>query len=143
MLANEQKSLMAETISANSLALFKSYNSQYKDGEQVRDFVYVKDIVRWIAELIAKKPASGIYNMGFGKARPWQDLAKSAFAACDTAIQIEWIDVPPEMRPRYQYFTEAKMDRLMAAGLSHPQWTLEQGVTDYIKNYLALSEASL
>jgi ADP-L-glycero-D-manno-heptose 6-epimerase len=118
------------------LRLFRSHRPDFLDGEQKRDFVYVKDVVSWMAEIMEKKPASGIYNMGFGAARSWNDLAASAFAAIGAPSKIEWIDVPLEMRPRYQYFTEAKIGRLLAAGLSDPQWSLERGVADYIGNYL-------
>jgi ADP-L-glycero-D-manno-heptose 6-epimerase len=116
-----------------SLKLFRSHNPDYKDGEQLRDFVYVKDITRWISEIMDGKGFSGIYNMGYGKARSWLDLAKSVFNNMDQELNIEWIDIPEEMRPRYQYFTEAKMDRFLSQGFSQPQWRLEDGITDYIK----------
>lgn len=128
------------------LKLFKSHRPDFKDGEQLRDFVYVKDIVRWMDELLTKAiaataeipaPLSGIYNMGFGNARTWKDLATATFKALDKPVSIDFIDIPVEMRPRYQYFTEAKMKRLLALGLSKPHWTLEAGVADYISNHLA------
>lgn len=125
------------------LKLFRSHRAEYKDGEQLRDFVYVKDVVRWIGELIEKRPASGIYNMGFGIARSWLDLARQAFGSLERPLEIEWIDVPVEMRPRYQYFTEARIDRLMAAGLSKPQWSLEAGVADYVERYLRNPDPTL
>lgn len=116
-----------------SLKLFKSHHPDYKDGEQLRDFVYVKDITRWISEVVFnKKGHSGIYNMGYGQARTWLDLAKATFKELDIPLQIEWIEVPEEMRPRYQYYTRAKMERLMSQGFSQPQWPLEVGVADYI-----------
>lgn len=133
---------------AGQLKLFRSHRPDFKDGEQLRDFVYVKDIVRWMDELLvrsieAKKagtpeaaPANGIYNMGFGHARSWNDLAKATFKALDEETKIDYIDIPEEMRPRYQYFTEAKMKRLLGLGLSKPQWSLEAGVTDYVSNHL-------
>lgn len=126
------------------LKLFKSHRPDFKDGEQLRDFVYVKDIVRWMDELLirAKTPeaaASGIYNMGFGRARSWNDLAKATFTSLGRPLQIDYIDIPLDMRPRYQYFTEASLDRLMSLKLSSPQWSLESGVEDYVKNHL-LSE---
>jgi ADP-L-glycero-D-manno-heptose 6-epimerase len=120
-----------------SLKLFRSHRPDYKDGEQLRDFIYVKDITRWMAELREKTPTSGIYNMGFGKARTWLDLAKATFQNLHRVLKIDWIDIPIEMRPRYQYFTEAKMVRLSALGLSKPQWSLEDGVKDYVTNYLS------
>lgn len=119
------------------LKLFKSHRPDFKDGEQLRDFVYVKDIVRWMDELITDKPeANGIYNMGFGIARTWKDLAQATFKALEKPFNVDYIDIPAEMRPRYQYFTEAKMKRLMSLGLSKPQWSLEAGISDYVSNYL-------
>ena len=116
-----------------SLKLFRSHHPDYKDGEQLRDFVYVKDITNWIGEIVQGKGYSGIFNMGFGKARSWLDLAKGVFQNMNREMQIEWIDIPEEMRPRYQYFTEAKMERFLSQDFSQPQWSLEDGITDYIK----------
>lgn len=133
------------------LKLFKSHRPDFKDGEQLRDFVYVKDIVRWMDELLLRAVAtkdtansaggpapatSGIYNMGFGQARSWNDLAKATFQGLGRELAIDFIDIPEAMRPRYQYFTEAKMNRLLALGLSKPQWPLEAGVKDYVSNHL-------
>lgn len=119
------------------LRLFRSHNPQYKDGEQLRDFVYVKDITRWMFELYERANVqSGIYNMGFGKARTWLDLAKNVFAALGKPLKIDWIDVPPHIRNQYQYFTEAKMDRLFGQHLSQPEWPLEKAVADYVNGYL-------
>lgn len=130
--------------SSGKLKLFRSYNPQYKDGEQLRDFVYVKDVTRWMREMMeSEKVESGIYNMGYGKARTWLDLAKNTFAALNVPMNIEWIEVPENIRNQYQYFTEAKMDRLMAQKLSNPQWSLEKGIADYVKNYLSKSDPYL
>lgn len=116
------------------LRLFRSHDSRYKDGEQLRDFVYVKDITRWMWELSQnRKIQSGIYNMGFGKARSWLDLARATFQSMGRDLQIDWIDIPPNIRNQYQYFTQAQMDRAFAAGLSKPQWSLEDGVADYVR----------
>lgn len=124
------------TVNEN-LKLFRSHNNDYADGQQLRDFVYVKDITRWIMEIVIdKKGFSGIYNMGFGKARTWLDLAESVFNELKKPTQIEWVDVPENLRARYQYFTEAKMDRFLSMGFSRPQWSLEAGVKDYVNNYL-------
>lgn len=124
-----------------SLQLFRSHNPKYKDGWQLRDFVYVKDITRWMYELstddIRMTKGSGIYNMGYGKARAWMELAEATFKNMSRPLKIEWIDVPEEMRPRYQYFTEAKMNRAKALGLSEPQFPLEKGIEDYVQNYLS------
>lgn len=129
------------------LKLFRSHRPDYKDGEQMRDFVYVKDITRWMDELLQRSTMgapqssqppvkSGIYNMGFGRARPWNDLAKATFAGLNKPMQIDFIDIPEAMRPRYQYFTEADISRLRAQELSAPQWPLETGVADYVGNHL-------
>jgi ADP-L-glycero-D-manno-heptose 6-epimerase len=119
------------------LRLFKSYNPKYKDGEQLRDFVYVKEVTRWMWDLMQNQNAkSGIYNMGYGKARSWLDLARSTFAAMGKPVQIDWIEVPANIRDQYQYFTEAKMDRLLSQGVRKPEWDLESGVKDYVSKYL-------
>lgn len=123
-----------------SLGLFKSYNPQYKDGEQLRDFVYVKDITRWILELMDKKPTSGIYNMGFGQARTWLDLALPLFKAMNKTVDIQWLDMPDDIKNQYQYFTEANMEKWSTAGMSQPQWPLEKAVEDYVKNHLSQND---
>jgi len=126
------------------LRLFRSHNPQYKDGEQVRDFVYVKDIVRWMREMMQKPTvASGIYNMGYGEARTWLDLAKNVFAGMNKPLKIDWIPVPENIRNQYQYFTLAKMDRLLGQKLSRPQWPLEKGIRDYVENYLLQEDPCL
>jgi phenylalanine-4-hydroxylase len=119
------------------LQLFRSHRPDVKDGEQMRDFVYIKDITRWILELLKSHSVpSGIYNMGYGQARSWLELARAAFGAMGTEMKIEWIDVPERIRARYQYFTEAKIERLMSLGLSAPKWTIEKGVADYVTTYV-------
>jgi len=120
------------------LKLFRSHHPDYQDGKQLRDFVYVKDITRWMGEILAAKGSvrNGIYNLGFGKARTWLDLAQGVFSALGLEIKIDWIDVPENIRNQYQYFTEAKMDKAFGEGLSLPQWPLERGVGDYVTNYL-------
>lgn len=125
------------------LGLFKSHNPQYEDGKQLRDFVYVKDVTRWIRELIEKNPKSGIYNMGFGKARTWLDLAHSVFSALSLEPKIKWLEVPENIRNQYQYFTEADMTKWHRNGLSAPQWPLEKAVDDYVKNHLLKSDSIL
>ena len=126
------------------LRLFKSHNPDYKDGEQLRDFVYVKDITRWMREMMeTPQVRSGIYNMGYGEARTWLDLAKGVFAGMKKPLKIDWIDVPENIRNQYQYFTEAKMDRLMGQKLSRPQWPLEKGVQDYVREYLLQKDPCL
>ncbi len=115
-----------------TLKLFRSHHPDYKDGEQLRDFVYVKDICRWIMEILEGRGYSGIYNMGFGEARSWLDLAKNTFKNMNTKMNIEWVNIPEDIRPRYQYFTEAKMERFLSQDFSQPQWNLEEGIADYI-----------
>ncbi|MES2964183.1 MAG: ADP-glyceromanno-heptose 6-epimerase [Bdellovibrionota bacterium] len=127
-----------EISETGRLKLFKSHRSDFEDGKQLRDFVYVKDITRWHLEALSKPGMkSGIYNMGYGKARTWLDLASNTFKAMNRPMDIDWIDIPAVIRDAYQYFTEAKMDRLLALGLSEPKWSLERGVEDYVRNYLA------
>jgi ADP-L-glycero-D-manno-heptose 6-epimerase len=116
--------------------LFKSYRPEYKDGEQMRDFVYVKDVTGWMRELMEKCPTNGIYNMGFGRARTWNDLVNSAFSALNVPSNIQYIEMPESLRNQYQYFTEANMNKWLQAGMSAPKWSIEEGVRDYIQNYL-------
>lgn len=117
--------------------LFKSHRSGYENGEQLRDFVYVKDVVAVCYWLMENQPASAIYNLGTGKARGFNDLVKATFAGLDLQPQIEYIDMPEDIRDKYQYFTEASMDKLKAAGYSNEFYSLEKGVDDYVRNYLA------
>jgi ADP-L-glycero-D-manno-heptose 6-epimerase len=115
--------------------LFKSLNPGYKDGEQMRDFIYIKDAVDMTLFFI-ENDESGIFNVGTGKARTWNDLVASIFKAMDKPVNIEYIDLPVEIADRYQYFTEAKLDRIKKAGYSENISSLENGITDYVKNYL-------
>ncbi len=131
-------------IKANGeLGLFKSANPNYKDGEFMRDFVYVKDVTGWMAELMNKKPANGIYNMGFGKPRTWLDLANAVFTAMNKDLKINWLEMPENIRGQYQYFTEAKTTKWIAAGMSSAKWPLEKAVADYVQNYLSKEDPSL
>src|SRR5690606_8719487 len=120
--------------------LFRSHRPDYKDGGQLRDFVYVKDVVEVIWFLYSKRPKSGIYNLGSGKARTFVDLANSVFSALNLEPKIEFIDTPADIRDKYQYFTEANMKKLIAAGYDKPFTSLEEGVNDYVKNYLQLQK---
>lgn len=117
--------------------LFRSHNPDYTDGGQLRDFVYVKDVINVIWFLYTQQPASGIYNLGSGKARTFLDLARATFKAMGLAPEIEFVDTPADIRDKYQYFTEADMRKLIAAGYSKPFTSLEEGVEDYVKHYLA------
>jgi len=126
--------------STGQITLFRSHNPKYRDGEQLRDFVYVKDILDWTLHLVkGKSIRSGIYNMGFGQARTWLDVAKALFGSLGVPVQVNWIDVPESIRNQYQYFTCAKMDKLFSEGFEKPKWSVESGVSDYVKNFL-LSE---
>ncbi len=126
------------------LKLFVSHNPKYKDGEQLRDFVYVKDITRWMWEIMLNPHMkSGIYNMGYGKARTWLDLADATFRASGKPMRIDWIQVPANIRDQYQYFTEANISRLMAQGLSQPEWPLEKAIPDYVNTYLKAKDPYL
>jgi ADP-L-glycero-D-manno-heptose 6-epimerase len=126
------------------LKLFRSHNPKYKDGEQLRDFVYVKDIVRWMYEIHAsKKLPNGLYNQGFGTARSWLDLAKNVFTNMGRPMNIDWIDIPAHIREQYQYFTKAEMDHAFQSGLSQPEYSLEMGIHDYLTNYLLTADPYL
>lgn len=127
----------------HKMKLFKSNADEYSDGGQMRDFIYVKEVTAWMLELFEKKPQSGIYNMGTGQARTWNDLARSAFAALGEKEKIEYIDMPKNLVGQYQNFTEARMEKWFSQKLSRPQWTLEEGVKDYIKNYLSQEDPYL
>lgn len=118
------------------MKLFRSHNPEFKDGEQLRDFVYVKDVVDVIVFLYRNTPASGLYNLGTGKARTFLDLARSTFRALGKPENITFIDTPADIRDKYQYFTEANMNKLRNAGYEKPFTSLEEGVSDYVKNYL-------
>lgn len=118
------------------VGLFTSHKEGYKDGEQLRDFVYVKDLVEVMYFLMTNKPKSGIYNLGTGKARTFYDLAKNVFTALDLEVNIKFVPMPEDIRDKYQYFTEAKMDKLRQAGYTNKFYTLEEGVKDYVNNYL-------
>ncbi len=117
--------------------LFRSHRPDFKDGEQLRDFVYVKDLTEVILFLMHEKPASGLYNLGTGKARTFIDLAKATFAALDKEAVIEFVDTPEDIRDKYQYFTQANMEKLRNAGYNKTFTSLEEGVNDYVRNYLA------
>jgi len=118
------------------MKLFRSHNSDYKDGGQLRDFIYVKDVIDVIYFLMHHRKDSGIYNLGTGKARAFLDLARNTFKSMRVQENIEFIDTPIDIRDKYQYFTEANMAKLRSIGYSKPFTSLEDGVGDYVKNYL-------
>jgi ADP-L-glycero-D-manno-heptose 6-epimerase len=119
-----------------AMKLFRSHNPDYKDGEQLRDFVYVKDVLNVLVWMMEQQPKSGIYNLGTGQARTFKDLAAAVFKTLQLPKHIEYIDTPPDIRDKYQYFTEADMAKLKKAGYPAAFFSLENGVADYVKNYL-------
>ena len=120
--------------------LFRSHRPDYRDGQQLRDFVYVKDVIRICYWLMEHRPASGIYNLGTGIARSFEDLVKATYGGLDLPANIRYIDMPEDIRDKYQYFTEANMQKLREAGYKDSFYTLEEGVDDYVRNYLAKAE---
>jgi ADP-L-glycero-D-manno-heptose 6-epimerase len=116
--------------------LFRSEHTDYGDGEQRRDFVYVKDCAEIIWWLLENKEVNGLFNIGTGRARSWNDLARCVFRAMDRPENIEYVDMPKELAAGYQYFTEASMKRLAEAGYARPMTPLEDGVSDYVRSYL-------
>ena len=118
------------------MKLFRSHNPKYRDGEQCRDFVYVKDCLEVIYFLMNNRQHSGIYNVGTGKARTFYDLAANTFKAMDVPENIVYIDTPKDIRDKYQYFTQANMEKLRAIGYTKQFHSLEDGINDYVKNYL-------
>lgn len=119
------------------MKLFRSHRPEYRDGEQLRDFVYVKDVCAVCRFLMEDRRHSGLYNLGSGRARTFLDLARATFRAMGREERIAFIDTPADIRDRYQYFTEARMGKLVQAGFTQPFTTLEDGITDYVRNYLA------
>lgn len=116
--------------------LFRSHRPDFEDGKQLRDFIYVKDVVSVLIFMMEKQPDSGLYNLGTGKARSFVDLAMATFHALGQQPEIEFIDTPEDIRNKYQYFTEALMSKLIKAGYTDKFTSLEDGVMDYVSNYL-------
>ena len=118
------------------MKLFRSHNPDFLDGGQMRDFVYVKDVAAVCSFLMHYRKNSGIYNLGSGQARTFRDLVEATFKALDKTPVIEFIDTPEDIRDKYQYFTEANMNKILSNGYSEGFHDLESGVEDYVKNYL-------
>lgn len=116
--------------------LFKSYHPDYEDGEQKRDFIYVKDAVDMTLHFLENRDKNGIFNVGTGKASTWNELVKAIFKAMDKDVNINYIDMPEDLKGKYQYFTEAKIDKLKNAGYENKIHSVEEGVKDYVQNYL-------
>ena len=125
-----------QIVETGKIRLFKSYRPEFKDGEQMRDFVYVKDVVDMTLHLAASKKAGGLYNVGSGVARTWVDLGRAIFAALDREPQIEFIEMPESIRGQYQYHTCADISKVRAAGYKKETTALEDAVRDYVTNYL-------
>lgn len=136
----DQKSVVAKLFphakAGASVKLFKSAHPDYPDGGQMRDFVYVHDCVRVVQWLYQTPGVSGLFNLGTGKARTFADLAHALYAGLNMPPRIAFVDMPGELVNKYQYFTEANMQKLQAAGYPHPFTSLEDGVRDYVQNYL-------
>lgn len=122
------------------MKLFRSHNPNFKDGEQMRDFIYVKDVIDVMYYLMDNKPKSDIYNLGSGKANTFLDLTKNVFKSLNIKEDIEFIDTPVDIRDKYQYFTEAKMNKLKSIGYSKKFHTFGDAIDDYVNNYLIYSK---
>lgn len=125
-----------QIFESGSMNLFQSHHPDYKDGEQLRDFVYVKDVLRVCRFLLENEVESGLYNLGAGKARTFNDLVKAVFHALDEQPRIDYIPTPEDIRDKYQYFTEANMSKLKAQGYDREFTSLEDGVDEYVRKYL-------
>lgn len=126
--------------STGKVKLFRSHKPDFKDGQQLRDFIYVEDVARVCYWLMENPVASGLYNLGTGKARTFEDLVKATFTAMSREPVIEYIDMPEDIRDKYQYFTEADMTKLRSTGYEEKFYSLEDGVADYVKKYLLKKE---
>jgi ADP-L-glycero-D-manno-heptose 6-epimerase len=123
-----------------SVKLFKSHRPDFKDGQQLRDFIYVKDILKvcfWLMENFERIKDNGLYNLGTGVARSFEDLVRATFSGTGEPAKILYIDMPEDIRDKYQYFTEARMEKLITAGYTESFYSLESGVLDYVKKYLS------
>jgi ADP-L-glycero-D-manno-heptose 6-epimerase len=130
----------ARVRDAQPLCLFRSYRPEYADGGQVRDFIHVRDCADVVLWLLDHPQVCGLFNLGTGRARSWLDLAKALFAAVERPPSIEFIEMPPALVEGYQYFTQARMDRLRSAGYERVFTSLEDGIADYVRHYLATDD---
>ncbi len=126
----------AEALDRGVIRLFKSYRPEFRDGEQRRDFLYVKDAVAMTVHLAENTSANGIFNIGSGKMHTWNELARAVFAALGREPRIEYIEMPETIRDKYQYSTQANISRLLATGYTQPITSLEDAIRDYVVNYL-------
>ncbi len=116
--------------------LFRSHRPDYEDGKQLRDFIYVKDVIDVLFYLMKRQPAAGLYNLGTGQARTFLDLARATFHSMGKTERIEFIDTPADIRDKYQYYTQADMDKLLASGYDFSFYSLEAGIEEYVQAYL-------
>lgn len=140
----DMRSLVAKAYPAAArgerATLFRSHHPDYSDGGQMRDFVYVKDCVDVMLWLLEHGDVSGLFNVGTGRAQTWLELMTALYEAIGRPLDVRWIDIPEEIRDRYQYFTQAEMGRLRAAGYDRPFRSVEEGVRDYVTGYLATDD---
>jgi ADP-L-glycero-D-manno-heptose 6-epimerase len=121
---------------SGKMKLFRSHRPDFKDGEQSRDFIYVKDVLKVLYFLFKHQNNSGLYNLGTGQARSFLDLASNTFKSMGLEPEISFVDTPADIRDTYQYFTEANMSKLRSIGYAEPFYSLEEGIEDYVKSYL-------
>jgi ADP-L-glycero-D-manno-heptose 6-epimerase len=140
----EMRSVVAKSYEnaadGQPVTLFRSHHPDYRDGGQKRDFVYVDDCVEVIRWLLAKEPESGLYNVGTGAAQSWVELMTALYSAVGKRLSVEWTDVPQKIRGRYQYFTEANIDKLRAAGYDRCFLNVEEGVARYVQDFLSTAD---
>lgn len=125
-----------QVMETGKVKLFKSYRPEYKDGEQKRDFIYIKDAVDMVLHFLENKEINGLFNIGTGNARSWNDLVSAVFKALKKPVDIEYIDMPEYLKEKYQYFTQANLDKLKNSGYAKTISSLEDGIADYVQNYL-------
>jgi ADP-L-glycero-D-manno-heptose 6-epimerase len=123
-----------------AVTLFRSHRAGVPDGGQQRDFIYVRDCVDVLTWLLEHRQVNGLFNLGTGQARSFAELAHALCAALERPPRIEYVDTPPALRPQYQYFTQARMERLRRAGYTQPFTPLEEGVRDYVQRYLSQAD---
>ncbi|MEM7414579.1 MAG: ADP-glyceromanno-heptose 6-epimerase [Gemmatimonadota bacterium] len=132
-----------KAVAGARIPLFRSDHPDYPDGGQKRDFVYVDDAVSVVRWMVDHRPPSGLYNVGTGRAQSWLELVTALYAAVGNPLEVEWIDVPEAIRPHYQYYTQADLTKLRAAGYTKPFRSVEEGVTEYVTRYLVADDPHL
>jgi ADP-L-glycero-D-manno-heptose 6-epimerase len=140
----DMRSMVAKSyeqiLKSGKVELFKSYRPDYADGEQKRDFIYVKDAVAMTLHFLGRRDGGGLFNCGTGLARSWKDLANATFSAMGITPKIEFVAMPEVLQGKYQYFTQAPMEKMRQAGYAAPFTTLEAAVSDYVNSYLKTRE---